>query len=89
MKKIVNPFIDFLQRIDLHGMDRVYARIKVEEFINDSVKLKNKKIVIVHGKGEGILKDEVFKCLKNNKYVLDYKLDSFNIGCTIVELKIN
>lgn len=89
MKKIVNPFIDFLPRIDLHDMDRVYARIKVEEFINDSVKLKNKKIVIVHGKGEGILKDEVFKCLKNNKYVLDYKLDSFNIGCTIVELKIN
>ena len=89
MKKIVNPFIDFLPRIDLHCMDRVYARIKVEEFINDSVKLKNKKIVIVHGKGEGILKDEVFKCLKNNKYVLDYKLDSFNIGCTIVELKIN
>ena len=51
MKKIVNPFIDFLPRIDLHGIDRVYARIKVEEFINDSVKLKNKKIVIVHGKG--------------------------------------
>lgn len=89
MKKIVNPFIDFLPRIDLHGMDRVYARIKVEEFINDSVKLKNKKIVIVHGKGEGILKKEVFKCLKNNKYVLDYKLDSFNIGCTIVELKLD
>ena len=42
MKKIIDPFIDFLPSIDLHGMDRVCARIKTEEFINDSIKLKNK-----------------------------------------------
>lgn len=88
MRKIVNPFIDFLPSIDLHGMDRVYAKIKVEEFINDNIKLKNKKIVIIHGKGEGILKDEIYKFLKKNKYVLNYKLDGFNTGVTIVELKI-
>ena len=34
MKKIIDPFIDFLPSIDLHGMDRVCARIKTEEFIN-------------------------------------------------------
>ena len=38
MKKIIDPFIDFLPSIDLHGMDRVCARIKTEEFINDSKK---------------------------------------------------
>ena len=27
MKKIIDPFIDFLPSIDLHGMDRVCARI--------------------------------------------------------------
>ena len=43
MKKIIDPFIDFLPSIDLHGMDRVCARIKTEEFINDSIKLKNKR----------------------------------------------
>ncbi len=89
MNKIVNPFIDFLPKIDLHGMDRVYAKIKTEEFINDNIKLKNKKIVIIHGKGMGIVKEEVYKVLKNNKNVEDFKLDAFNIGQTIVNLNID
>lgn len=89
MNKIVNPFIDFLPKIDLHGMDRVCAKIKTEEFINDSVKLRNKKIVIIHGKGSGIVKDEVHKTLKRNKHVTSYKLNGFNIGETIVDLKID
>ncbi len=87
MKKIIDPFTDFLPSIDLHGMDRVLARIKVEEFINDNIKLRNKKIVIIHGIGEGILKNEVFKTLKRNKYVESFKLNGLNIGCTIVNLK--
>ena len=86
-KKFIDPFTDLLPRIDLHGMDRVYARIKTIEFINDSIKLKRNRIIIIHGKGEGILKEEVYKVLKSNKYVKDYKLDGFNIGQTIVELK--
>ncbi len=69
MKKIVDPFLDFLPSIDLHGYDRVLARIKTEEFIKDSVLLRNKKVIIIHGKGEGIVKDEVFKTLKKNKNV--------------------
>ena len=39
MKKIIDPFIDFLLSIDLHGMDRVCARIKTEEFINEQEKI--------------------------------------------------
>lgn len=89
MSKIINPFVDFLPSIDLHGMDRVGARIKTEEFINDSIKLKSKKIVIIHGKGTGIVKDEVYKCLRYNKHVIDYKLDGFNTGITIINLKID
>lgn len=89
MNKIINPFIDFLPSIDLHGYDRVNTKIKTEEFINDSVKLKNKKIVIIHGKGAGIVKDEVYRCLRNNKNVIDYKLDGFNTGITVINLKID
>ena len=89
MRKIIDPFTYFLPSIDLHGLDRVLARIKTEEFINDSVKLKNKKIVIIHGIGEGIVKDEVFKTLKKNKNVESFKLNGLNIGCTIVNLKID
>ena len=70
MKKYVDPFIDFLPSIDLHGYDRVSARIKTDEFISDSIKLKRKKVVIIHGKGTGIVKEEVYKYLKNNKNIL-------------------
>ena len=45
-----------LPSIDLHGMDRVFAIIKVKEFINDNYKLNNKLILIIHGKGSYILK---------------------------------
>ena len=89
MKKIVDPFLDFLPSIDLHGYDRVLARIKTEEFIKDSVLLRNKKVIIIHGKGEGIVKDEVFKTLKKNKNVESFKLNAMNIGSTIVNLKID
>lgn len=87
MRKMVDPFTDFLPKLDLHGMDRVLTRIKVEEFINDNIKLRNKKIVIIHGIGQGIVKDEVFKTLRKNKHVESFKLNGMNIGCTIVNLK--
>ncbi len=89
MKKMIDPFTYNLPSIDLHGYDRVLARIKTEEFINDNVKLRNKKILIIHGIGEGIVKDEVFNVLKKNKNVDSYKLNGSNIGCTIVNLKID
>ena len=76
-----------LPTIDLHGEDRISARIKTEEFIKDNVKLKNKLLIIIHGIGEGILKEEIYKYLRHNKDVKDYKLDIFNKGATIVELK--
>ena len=87
MFKFVDPFIYNLPSIDLHGFDRVSARIKVEEFINDNIKLHNKKLIIIHGRGTGVIKDEVHKCLKNNKNVLEYKLYYNNVGQTIVTLK--
>ena len=72
--------------LDLHGEDRITAKIKLEEFINDNSKLKRKLLIIVHGVGTGILKETVHKTLKQNKKVKTYKLDIFNKGATIVEL---
>ena len=77
-----------LPTLDLHGFDRDYARIKVLEFINDNIILKNDIIVIVHGIGNGILKAEVHKMLKRSKKVLDYKLFYNNNGLTIVKLRL-
>lgn len=81
-------FIDTFPSIDLHGLDRDTARVKVLEFINDNIKMKNDIISIVHGIGSGIVKNEVHSTLKKNKNVLDYKLFFNNVGCTIVKLNI-
>ena len=73
--------------IDLHGYDRDYARIQINEFINDNYRMKNELIIIIHGNGSGILKKATQETLKNNKLVEDYKIDNFNAGQTIVTLK--
>ncbi len=80
-----DPFTVLLPTLDLHSEDRVNAIIKVNEFINDNIKLKNKRIIIIHGKGTGILKNEVHEYLKRDKRISNYYLD-INVGQTIVEL---
>lgn len=76
-------------KIDLHGIDRDYAKILVRDFINDQYFLKEKAILIIHGIGTGIVKKAVHEELKHNKKVKEFKLDNFNPGCTIVKLNIN
>lgn len=76
-------------KIDLHGMDREYAIFKVKEFINDCYKLKQEKIIIIHGIGKGILRNAINEYLKKDKRVLEYKLDFMNPGCTLVCLKFD
>lgn len=76
-----------LPSIDLHGIDRDYAKILVRDFINDQLLLKEDKIIIIHGIGKGIVKRAVYEELSHNKSVRNYKLDNFNSGCTIVDLK--
>lgn len=73
--------------LDLHGETRETARILVDEFISDNVKMRNYKIVIIHGIGTGILKKEVHEFLKRDKRVEKFYIDFFNIGCTIVEIR--
>ncbi|MBO5530187.1 MAG: Smr/MutS family protein [Bacilli bacterium] len=81
-------FTNYLPSIDLHGEDRVNALIKVDEFINDSIKLKHKKIIVIHGKGSWVLKDSIHNYLKKDSRVEEYSLD-INTGQTIISLKID
>ena len=80
-------YLDNLPSIDLHGLDRDTARVKVIEFINDNRIMKNEIVCIVHGVGSGIVKNEIHKYLKNNKLIEDYKLFYNNSGCTIVKIR--
>ena len=81
-------FINTFPTLDLHGYDRDSARVKVLEFINDNIKMKNEIICIVHGIGSGIVKNEIHNTLKKSKNVLEYKLFYNNVGCTIAKLNI-
>jgi dsDNA-specific endonuclease/ATPase MutS2 len=80
-------FTNHLPKLDLHGEISDTAPTYIESFINEHHMLGTKKVVIVHGIGAGILKKVVHEVLSKNKKVLSYKLDMFNIGCTVVELK--
>lgn len=77
---------DNLPSLDLHGADRDYARILINDFISDHYKIKDKKVIIIHGNGTGIIKRTTQEVLKKNKYVEEYKIDNFNSGMTIVKL---
>ena len=89
MTKINDIFLDMLPSIDLHGYDRESARVAVNDFVLENKILNNKEILIIHGIGEGIVKESVHQELSKNKNVLEYKLVSSNIGCTVVKIKIN
>ena len=86
MSKDYNPFLNMLPTIDIHGLNRDMVKSILDDFINDNVKLKNNKIVVIHGKGKGILYNEVHILLKKDKRVKRYYLDGFNTGLTIIEL---
>lgn len=81
-------FLARYPQIDLHGVDRDTARMMTNDFVEENVILKNEIIVVVHGKGTGIVKQACHEALKYNKNVLEYKTDNFNDGCTKVKLKI-
>lgn len=88
MNKYEDPFIVNLPHLDLHGEYVDSALVLVDDFIKDNIKLRNYKIVIIHGKGGNILKNAIHEYLRRDKRIDNYYLD-LNIGQTIVELKKN
>lgn len=74
--------------LDLHGEIESMVEVLVLEFIRDNIKMKKDVVLIVHGKSTNILTKEVHRILRNNKNVKSFKLDNWNLGQTIVELKI-
>ena len=75
-----------LPTLDLHGETKDISKVLINEFIEDNYKMKNYKIVIVHGIGKKILLKTTQEVLKQNDKVESYKLDNFNTGQTIVNL---
>lgn len=89
MKYYEDIFLKNLPTIDLHGYDMESARVATDIFVNDNLTLKNPKIVIIHGRGKGLVKKSVHETLSKNKHVKAYMTDNLNDGCTIVHLNID
>lgn len=87
MKEFIDPFLYNLPHLDLHGYDRTGAVAMIKIFIDENLRMGEKKIIIVHGKGTGILKKSTHEYLKTNNKVLSYKTNNYNDGETIVVLK--
>lgn len=75
-------------KLDLHGEITAMVEVLVNEFVNDNKNLRNEYIIIIHGKSTNILTEEVYKVLKNNKNVIEYYKNNWNLGETIVRLKL-
>ena len=89
LKSVDFMFTSRYPKLDLHGFDRETARVAINDFINDNIKMGNKIVVIVHGIGTGVIRETTFNTLKKNKNVLEYKSDYSNRGCTLALLKID
>lgn len=82
--KIYDIFLDRLPKIDLHGYDRDSARVAVNDFIDEAVLMHYSEVLIIHGIGEGIIKNVVHETLSKRKDVDGYHVAMENVGCTVV-----
>lgn len=90
MNRIINdPFTARFPRLDIHGETRATCIAVIESFIKDNLKLKEKNIVIIHGKGTGALRNATHEYLKNRKKINKYYINGLNDGETIIELDLN
>ena len=84
---IVDPFTFHFPHLDIHGETTATCIAVINAFIKENIILKKKNIVIIHGKGSGVLIKATHEHLKRHKNVSKYYIDGLNDGQTIVELK--
>lgn len=67
-----------------------YQMNKFHEVMKENKSNKKRKIVFIHGKGDGVLKSEIIKAFKRDYKHLDYQDASFQeygYGATMVIIK--
>lgn len=66
------------------------ALMDVDKYLDDAYIAGLKEVTIIHGRGEGILREGLQKMMKNHKHVAKYRKGAYNEGgdgVTVVELK--
>ncbi len=75
--------------LEIRGMRGEEAMKKVVKYLDNAIASGRNEVDIIHGKGEGILKNLVHEYLEKRKEVRDYKIAPLSrggAGCTIVKL---
>ena len=62
--------------LDLHGFDRDYARIMINDFITDCYIMQEEKAIIIHGIGSGILRKTTKEKVVDGEHVDISKVDA-------------
>lgn len=76
--------------VDLRGMDSQEAVYTVDKYLDDAYRASLGEVIIVHGKGTGVLRQTINDMLKRHPHVKTYRLGSYGeggTGVTVVELK--
>jgi DNA mismatch repair protein MutS2 len=82
--KVVKP------QLEIRGMRGREAIKEVQHYLDNALASGRNQVHIIHGKGEGILKELVHDYLDNRKEVKSYEMAPIQqggAGCTVVEFK--
>jgi DNA mismatch repair protein MutS2 len=89
-QRMIDKSTTFKTTIDLRGKRADEALAETEKFIDDAILLSVKELRILHGKGNGILRQLIRKQLSTNGNIAkfyDEKIEFGGDGITVVELK--
>ncbi len=78
------------RELDVRGKTVLEAELELDAFIDNAVLSNVNMLTVIHGKGTGVLREEISKYLKKHPNVKAFRLGTFGegeSGVTIVELK--
>ena len=85
---IEDIFIKNYPTLDLHGETSDMASALVKDFITVSYAMGKDKLVVIHGRSGGTIKQALHNYLKSDARVSKYYIYNMNDGITIVELNL-
>ena len=80
----------FTTTLDIRGERGNEAMMKTEKFIDDALLLGFDTLKILHGKGDGILKNILWQMFKKHPHIANYESEKEEFGgsgVTVVNLK--